>query len=97
MLQFLKNMALAGVVQWVERQPVNQKIAGPVPSQDTCLDCQPGPQQGAHKRQPHIDVSLLLFLSPVPSLNINKILKVDPPSKDFAVSEKKTKALPVPT
>ena len=28
----------------------------------------PGPQKGAHKRQPHIDVSLPLFLSPFPSL-----------------------------
>ena len=30
------------------------------------------PSGGAHKRQPHIDVSLPLFLPPFPSLTINK-------------------------
>ena len=35
--------ALAGVAQWIERGPVNQRIAGLIPSQGTCLGCRPGP------------------------------------------------------
>ena len=55
--------ALAGVDQWIERWPVNQRVASLIPSQGMCLDCGPGPQLGVHERQPHIDVSLPLFLS----------------------------------
>ena len=65
-------MALVGVAQWIECGSANQRVAGSIPSQDTCLGCGPGPQWGAHKRQPHIDVSLPLFLHPFPSLEINK-------------------------
>ena len=67
----LKSMfifALAGVAQWIEHWPVNQRVTGSVPSQGTCLGYAPGPQCGAHERQPHIDVSLHLFLPPFPSL-----------------------------
>ena len=33
LLYFLKKiLALAGVAQWTERQPVNQRIAGSIPS-----------------------------------------------------------------
>ena len=41
----LKNTetALAGVAQWIECQPANQKVTGSVPSQGTCLGCRPGP------------------------------------------------------
>ena len=60
--------ALAGVAQWIECQPVNQRVASSIPSQGAGLGCGPGPQLGARKRQPHIDVSL----SPLPS----------PPSKN---------------
>ena len=60
--------ALAGVAQWIEHQPSNQSVASSIPSQGTCLGFGPGPQQGAHERQPHIDVSLPLFLPPFPSL-----------------------------
>ena len=65
-----KVLALAGVAQWIERRPTNQRVTGLVPSQGTCLGCGPGPQLGARKRQPHIDVSL----PPSPSLSpkINK-------------------------
>ena len=49
-------LALAGVAQWIECQPMNQKVAGSIPSQGTCLDCGPGLQLRAYKRQP--DVSL---------------------------------------
>ena len=60
--------ALAGVAQWIEHQSVNQKVAGSIPSQGTCLGCGPGPQLGACERQP-INVSLTHwsfppFLSP---------------------------------
>ena len=37
-------LALAGVAQWIEHQPVNQKVAGSIPSQGTCVGCEPGPQ-----------------------------------------------------
>ena len=41
---FLKvKIALAGVAQWIERGPLNQRVAGLIPSQGTCLDCRPDP------------------------------------------------------
>ena len=58
--------ALAGVAQWIELGPVNQRVAGSIPSQGMCLGCGPGPQLGACEGQPHIDVSLPLFLLPFP-------------------------------
>ena len=70
----MKHIALAGVAQWIEHQPVNQRIAGLIPSQGTCLGSRPGPQLGVCKRQAHIDVSRPLLLPPFPSKNkINKI------------------------
>ena len=45
---------------------------GLIPSQGTRLGCRPGPQEGALKRQPHIDVPHPSFLLPFPSLKINK-------------------------
>ena len=65
------NMALAGVAQWIECQPADQRVAGSIPSQDTCLGCGSGPQSGVCERQPHSDVSLPLFSLPSP-LKINK-------------------------
>ena len=38
----LNITALAGVAQWIEHQPVNQRAACSIPSQGTCLDCGPG-------------------------------------------------------
>ena len=35
--------ALAGVAQWIDCQPVNQRVAGFIPSQGTCLCYGPGP------------------------------------------------------
>ena len=55
---------LAGVAQWIKCPPANQRVAGSIPSQGTGLGCSPG----VHERQPHIDVSLPLFLLPFPSL-----------------------------
>ena len=45
---FLKNgnAALAGVAQWIEYWPANQRVAGWIPRQGTCLGCGPGPQSG---------------------------------------------------
>ena len=40
-----KDIALAGVAQWTECQPVNQRVAGLFPSQGTWLGCGPGPQE----------------------------------------------------
>ena len=39
-----QKIAMAGVAQWIECRPVNQKVAGLIPSQVTCLGCGPGPQ-----------------------------------------------------
>ena len=58
---------MAGVAQWIECQPVNQRVIGSIPSQGTCLDCRPGPQFGIHEKQPHIGVSIPFFL-PLPPL-----------------------------
>ena len=60
--------ALAGVAQRTECQPANQTVSSSIPNQGTYLGCKPGPQLGACKRQPHIDVSLPLFLPPFPYL-----------------------------
>ena len=37
-------IALAGVVQWTEHWPANQRVEGSIPSQDTCLGYRPRPQ-----------------------------------------------------
>ena len=50
-------IALAGVAQWIEHQPVNQGVARSIPSQGTCLGCRPGLWLGTCERQ-LIDVSL---------------------------------------
>ena len=34
----------AGVAQWIECWPMNQKVASLIPSQGTCLGCGPDPQ-----------------------------------------------------
>ena len=65
------SLAMAGVAQWTECRPRNQRVAGSIPSQGTCLGCKPGPQVVC-EMQPHIDVSLPLFLSPCPSLKVRK-------------------------
>ena len=43
---FLKklSLALAGLAQWIELEPGNQRVTGLIPSQGTCLGCEPGPQ-----------------------------------------------------
>ena len=72
----LKLINSAGVAQWTECRPANQRVAGSSPSQGTWLRCKPGPGGGgvggAGERQPHSDVSPSLSPS---SLKINKISK----------------------
>ena len=68
-----KNLhsALVGIetqAQWIEPGPVNQRVTDLVPHWGTFLDCGPGSHLGVCERQPHIDVSLPLFLLPFPSL-----------------------------
>ena len=36
--------ALADVAQWTECRTANQRVASSIPSQGTCLGCEPGPQ-----------------------------------------------------
>ena len=70
-------MVLAGVAQWIERWPVNQRVIGSIPGQGTCLGCEPGAQQGGeqeattHCFSPSLSPSLPLCLKN----KINKILK----------------------
>ena len=77
---------LPGVAQWVERWPANPRATGSIPSQGPCLGCGPGPQWGAHERQPHLSVSLPFF-SPsfLLCLKINKILKKKENEGNFRV------------
>ena len=72
-IKILKNYkqmkkALAGVAQWIQCWSAKQGVTGSIPSHGTRLGCRPGPQWGAHERQPHTDVSLPLFLAPFPFL-----------------------------
>ena len=58
--------SLAGVAQWIEHRPENQRVAGSIPSHK--LQARSGPQLGVSKMRPHIDVSLPLFFpSPLPT------------------------------
>ena len=51
---------------WLSGLSAGQSIAGWISSQGTCLSCGPGPQEGACERQPRTDISLPLFLPPLP-------------------------------
>ena len=55
------TLALAGVAQWIELQPANQRVdsqAGHMPRM-----CTKSPVGGVHERQPHSGVYLPPFLS----------------------------------
>ena len=69
--------ALAGVAQWIKRQPASQRVTSLVPSQDTCLGqclgCRTGPQLGnVREATDQCFFHTLMFLSlsfpPFPSL-----------------------------
>ena len=69
----MKRCTLAGVAQWTERQPVNCKAAGSIPSQYTCLGHGPGRQLGVCERQPSIfPTSIFLSLSSSLPISQNK-------------------------
>ena len=40
----IKMLALAAVAQWIRCQLANERVAGLIPRQGTCLGCKPGPQ-----------------------------------------------------
>ena len=39
-----KRNTLAGMAQWIECWPANQRVAGLIPTQGKCLGCGPGSQ-----------------------------------------------------
>ena len=41
--QQFEQLTLAGVAQWIEHEPENQRVTGSIPSQGMCLGCRPGP------------------------------------------------------
>ena len=44
---WLKRTALTGVSLWVQRCPINWKVAGSISGQGVCLGCRPGPPAGS--------------------------------------------------
>ena len=62
-----RQRTLAGMAQWIECQPVNQKVSGSIPRQGTCLGGRQDPQQVAQEKH-HTS----MFLSPSPSLKVKK-------------------------
>ena len=40
----IQKLALASVAQWIGCWPANQRVAGLIPSQGTCLGFRSGPQ-----------------------------------------------------
>ena len=83
-----QEVALAGVAQWIECQPVNWKVTGSIPGQGTCLGCGPGPQLGC------VRGSQLMFLSISPSFSLslkiskNKIFEKEIFPPDHAIFNK---------
>ena len=68
---FPYKISLNAWLVWLSGLSAGLQIKGlPVqfPVRGTCLGCGPGPWMGAQERQPHSDVSLLLFLPPFPLL-----------------------------
>ena len=68
--------ALAGVAQWIECWPVNQRAAGSIPGQGACLGCGP-PVAGAREATTHGCFSP----SPFPSLPLCLKIKSEKKSK----------------
>ena len=52
------SLTLAGMAPWIECWPMNQRVAGLIPSQGTCLGCWPGPSRGCMR-----GTHTLMFLS----------------------------------
>ena len=51
----MPKVALAGVAQWIEYMPVNERVASSIPSQGTCLGCRLGqvPRRGVREATIH--------------------------------------------
>ena len=64
-----EHPTLAGVAQWTECRPANQRVAGSIPVRAHAWGAGQAPWTQVRERQPRIDVSLLLFLPPFPSKN----------------------------
>ena len=69
--------ALAGVAQWIEHQPVNQRVTGLIPSQGTFLGCGTGPQVGACEKQPFDTFLAYQCFSPSLFYSLSLSLKVN--------------------
>ena len=63
-----QSSAVAGVAQWIECQPGNQKVASLNPSQGTYPGCQPGPQVGDVQEATDQCISRTLMFPPSFSL-----------------------------
>ena len=59
--------ALAGVAQWIEHGPANQRVTGSIPSQGTCLGCRPSPQWGCVRSNHTLMFLALSFSFPSPT------------------------------
>ena len=70
----MQKIQKAAVAQWTEcMQAANRRVTSSIPGWGMCLGCGQRPQWGSCERQPHIDVSLPLFLPPFPlSLKVSK-------------------------
>ena len=67
---------LAGVAQWIEHRPANQRVTGWIPSQGTCLGCGLGQVSSrGHARGNH-PLSFSPSLSPSLPLCLKKINKI---------------------
>ena len=69
--------ALAGVAQWIECEPANQRVIGSIPSQGTCLGCGPGqvPSRECRRGNHTLIFLSLSFSLPSPLSKINVFLK----------------------
>ena len=57
---------IAGVAQWIERQPVNQRALRWIPSQGTCLGCQQASSSGCVRGNDILMFHSLSFSLPSP-------------------------------
>ena len=82
------RFGLAGVAQWTEHQSVNQRVAGSIPSQGTCLGCRLGPQLEACERQSvYVSLACQCF-SPTPSPSLPLSLKINKYFKKYIIFKK---------
>ena len=66
-----QSWALAGMAQWIELQPANQRVTGSIPSQGTCLIVAKVPKKG-HRRGNHTLMFLSLSFSLLSLSKVNK-------------------------